>query len=600
MLSLLSADDTADAADAADAADVHGTGPAAATLALVQALDDAGIEAPLWAATRGAVAAGPEDAPRSAAQAQVWGLGLVAALERPQTWGGLVDLPAELDEAAAGRLAALLARPDGEDQVALRTAGTYVRRIVRAPLPEQAPARVWEPAGTVLLTGAAGPLGAEAARRLADAGAERLLLTTDPAGSTPALEALARELADRGVHATVAEWDGADPAALAKIAAAAQEAGAAVRTVVHAAAHVELAPLDVTTARHLDEAVAAKVPAALALDEVFGADGPALDAFALFSSVTGYWGGGEHAAFAAANAHLDALAQQRRARGLPATSVGWGVWDLFDAAEHPDEARELHERSAQRGLPLLDPADALQALRAALDHDETAVAVADVDWDRFLPLFTSARTGRLTEDVPEARRILEAAARPGTAAGADGGAADALRHKLGELSGEEQDRMLCDLVCGHAAAVLGHASAGAVDAQRAFKDLGFDSLTAVSLRNGLGAATGLTLPATMVFDHPTPAALAGYLRGELLGTAEREQATVESVHGGLDRLESDLLSLALGHEERKNLTRRLETLLSHWKDAQAVSDTGSVSEQLDSASDDEIFAFIRKEFGRPE
>ncbi|MFE2856269.1 phosphopantetheine-binding protein [Streptomyces lavendulae] len=305
------------------------------------------------------------------------------------------------------------------------------------------------------------------------------------------------------------------------------------------------------------------------------------------------------------NAHLDALAQQRRARGLPATAVGWGVWDLFDAEAHPDEAHELHERSARRGLPLLDPAAALHALRRILDHDETAVAVADVDWDRFLPLFTSARTGRLTDGVPEARRILAQPGAGGADAGdtGDAGAAEALRHKLAELSGEEQDRMLTDLVCGHAAAVLGHASAGAVDAGRAFKDLGFDSLTAVGLRNGLNAATGLGLPATMVFDYPTPGALAGYLRGRLLdgGTdTRREEATTDSVHGDLDRIESDLLSLTPGRDERKDLTRRLEALLSRWKDAQAAADAESVSGKLDAASDEEIFAFIRKEFGRPE
>ncbi|WP_435303768.1 type I polyketide synthase [Streptomyces lavendulae] len=572
------------------------------TLVATQALDDAGIEAPLWALTRGAVAAGPENAPRSAVQAQVWGLGLVAALERPRGWGGLVDLPADLDEAAAARLAGALAGRDGEDQIAIRTAGTYVRRLVRAALPDGAPARDWQPSGTTLLTGAAGPLGAEAARRLAAAGAGHLLLTATPAELTPALRALAGELAADGTEVTLEEWDGADPAALAALTARAEQAGRPVRTVVHAAAHVELTPLAATTARHLDEALAAKVTSARALDEVFGTDGPALDAFVLFSSVTSYWGGGEHAAFAAANAHLDALAQQRRARGLPATAVGWGVWDLFDAEAHPDEARELHERSARRGLPLLDPAAALNALRRILDHDETAVAVADVDWDRFLPLFTSARTGRLTEDVPQARRILTRAGHGGDGEAGDTGAADALRHKLAELSGEEQDRVLTDLVCGHAAAVLGHASSGAVDAARAFKDLGFDSLTAVGLRNGLNAATGLTLPATTVFDYPTPRALAGHLRGLLLdgGAARREEATTESVHGDLDRIESDLLSLAPGQEEGKNLTRRLEALLARWKDAQAAADAESVSGKLDAASDEEIFAFIRKEFGRPE
>ncbi|WP_324790384.1 type I polyketide synthase [Streptomyces sp. H51] len=574
----------------------------AGTLALAQALNDAGLDAPLWAATRGAVAAGPEVAPHSAVQAQVWGLGLVAALEHPQSWGGLVDLPGELDESARARLAGLLGAPDGEDQVALRTTGTYVRRLARAPLPDDEPARPWQPGGTVLVTGAGGPLGAAAARQLAAQGARRLLFTVPAGADLPDLtdlRDLVGELTADGVTVAVVEWDGTDTAALAAALAREEAARAPVRTVVHTDTHLELAPVAATTVDQLAATLAARVEPARALDEVFGGDGRELDAFVLFSSVTGSWGGGEHAAFAAAAAHLDALAQRRRARGLPATSVAWGVWDLFDGDTHPEEAAELQQRSVRRGLPLLAADTAGRALRAVLDHDQTAVAVADVDWDRFLPLFTSSRAARLVEDIPEVRR-LRGAARPDAKDGGAGGPVGELRQKLAELSPTEQDRMLADLVCEHAAAVLGHASAAAVDAERPFKDLGFDSLTAVGLRNGLGAATGLTLPATVVFDYPTPAALAGYLREHLLGDPGQQEATAATVHSGLDRIETDLLSLALGQDERRNLTRRLESLLARWKEVQPTEDGESVGEQLDAASDDEIFAFIHREFGRPD
>ncbi|AJE80653.1 modular polyketide synthase [Streptomyces albus] len=564
-------------------------GPAT-TLALVQALADAECEAPLWVATRGAVGTGPEEAPAHPAQAGAWGLGLVAALERPGGWGGLVDLPAEPDENLAGRLAAALAGQ--EDQLALRATGTYVRRLARAPLPGSE-VRPWEPADTVLVTGATAPVGARTALLLAASGAKRLLLTVPGGEEQPA--ALVGELEEAGVQVTLAEWDGRDVTALRSLAEAAAADGAPVRGVFHAATRADLAPLDETTAADLAAATAAKTVPARALDEAFGEE---VEAFVLFSSVTSYWGGGEHAAFAAASAELDALAARRRSRGLAATSVAWGVWDLFDAEQNPAEAAELQARSADRGLPLLDPETAWQALRLSLGRQETAIAVADVDWERFWPLFTSARPAPLLSDLPEVRGLGRGLAED-TGTGADPGAAEALRSKLAGLSPAEQDRALTDLVCAHAAAVLGHSSAGAVDAERAFKDLGFDSLTAVGLRNGLGAATGLSLPATLVFDYPTPAAMAGYVRDHLLAGA-RQEATAAGVQSGLDQLEADLLSVALDKDERKNLTRRLEGLLSRFKDAQAAADEESVSGKLDSASDEEIFAFIREEFGRPE
>ncbi|QKW05116.1 acyltransferase domain-containing protein [Streptomyces sp. NA04227] len=575
-------------AESADATDAHG-GPAA-TLVLVQALHDAEFEARLWSVTRGAVAVADE-APVNPEQAQTWGLGLVAALEHPGLWGGLIDLPVEADDRTASRLAAALGAGE-EDQLAVRAQGSYVRRLARSPLPG-GEVSLWEPSGTVLVTGATEPVGTRTARLLAASGARRLLLTVAPGEAEPA--ALVAELADSDVHAQLLVWDGIDAAVLRAAAERAAQAGAPVRAVFHAATRVDLAPLGDTTAEHLAAVHTAKVASAYALDEAFGEE---LDAFVLYASVTSYWGGGEHAAFAAANAELDALAARRRARGLAATAVAWGVWDLFDAETNPEEARELQTRSADRGLPLLDPDTAWQALRLALGRSETAIAVADVDWPRFLPLFTSARPSALLSGLPEARGL--GGEQTDTVAGPDSSAAaDALRDKLAGLSATEQDRLLSDLVCAHAAAVLGHASADSVDPERAFKDLGFDSLTAVGLRNGLGAATGLTLPATLVFDYPTPVAMAGYVRDHLLVT-ERHEATAETVRSGLDRLESDLLSVALDKDERKSLTRRLEGLLSRLKEAQAASDEESVSGKLDSASDEEIFAFIREEFGRPE
>ncbi|WDT90454.1 SDR family NAD(P)-dependent oxidoreductase [Streptomyces sp. SCSIO-PteL053] len=170
----------------------------AGTAALVRALADTDSAAPLWALTRGAVATGPGGPEISPSQAMVWGLGRVAALERPHTWGGLVDLPQTLDERALSRLAGALGRRDGEDQLAVRPTGVFARRLTPAPLGDAPPARRWEPHGTVLVTGGTGGIGAEAARRLAEAGAEHLILTSRRGPHAPGAEELAAELRARG------------------------------------------------------------------------------------------------------------------------------------------------------------------------------------------------------------------------------------------------------------------------------------------------------------------------------------------------------------------------------------------------------------------
>jgi acyl carrier protein len=170
-----------------------------------------------------------------------------------------------------------------------------------------------------------------------------------------------------------------------------------------------------------------------------------------------------------------------------------------------------------------------------------------------------------------------------------------LRQRLTGLPGEERHRVLVDLVTSHVAAVLQHRSADAVQPGQAFKDLGFDSLTGVELRNRLTAATGLQLPATLVFDNPTPADLAAYLRGELLHDAT---VSARSVHAELDRLSRVLAGLTVDDGERSDITTHLRTLLATWSGDGPARGT-LLNEKLDSSTDDELFQFIHSEFGRP-
>ncbi len=496
-----------------------------ATVALLQALADADVTAPLWCLTRGAVSVGAADRVTRPEQAAVWGLGRVAGLELPQRWGGLVDLPADLDARAAARLCTVLGETyadtesGAEDQLAVRGSGVFVRRLVRAPFADPLP--VWNPRGTVLVTGGTGALGGRVARWLAANGAEHLVLTSRRGPDAPGAAALRDELTATGVRVTLAACDVADRDALYPLLDSLREAGEHVTAVLHTAGIGPVRPLTDLSREELDAVLDAKARGAALLDAYFteSASGPTessaeradLDAFVLFSSSAGVWGSAGQGAYAAANAHLDALAEHRRARGLAATSIAWGAWGGGGMAD--GEAGEL---MAKRGLPPMDPDLAVLALQRAAAGTEPCVAVADVAWDRFTPRFTAARPQPLISEIPEVRSLLAAVEQT---RGSEDGNASAFLGRLRAQSAAEQHQTLLKLVRNEAAAVLGHATAEAVQPGRVFQDLGFDSLTVVELRNRLKAETGLSLPATLAFDHPSPEALARHLHAELLGSA---------------------------------------------------------------------------------
>ncbi|WP_372515626.1 SDR family NAD(P)-dependent oxidoreductase [Streptantibioticus ferralitis] len=479
------------------------------TAVLVQALGDAGVVAPLWCVTRGAVSVAASDRLRDVGQAGVWGLGRVVGLEHPERWGGLVDLPEAVDGRALSRLVGVLAGGvAGEDQVAVRSAGVFGRRLVRAAQ-GGVEGGAWAPDGTVLVTGGTGALGAEVARWLVRGGARHVVLTSRRGVDAPGAAELRAELAATGAEVTIAACDVADRGALEGLLGSIP-AEYPLTGVVHAAGVLDDGVLDALTPERFEYVWRAKALSALNLHEL--TRDLDLSAFVLFSSVSGVWGTAGQANYAAANAFLDALAEQRRAEGLVAASVAWGPWAEGGMAADA----ELERRMRLGGVPPMAAELAIEALQRALDLDETAVAVADVDWERFAPGFTAVRPSPLFAELPEARRALNGTD-ASTPASDSRVAESSLVQRLTGLSEAEQSRTLLDLVRGAVAVVLGHAGAESVGANRAFKELGFDSLTAVELRNRLGAATELRLPATLIFDYPTPAALAEYLRTELLG-----------------------------------------------------------------------------------
>ncbi|MGA6151786.1 type I polyketide synthase [Stenotrophomonas sp. NPDC087984] len=479
----------------------------ALTLALVQALGDTGVAAPLWLATRGGVSVGGTDVLDSPAQAAVWGLGRVAALEHPQRWGGMIDLPGTVDGRVTTRLCGALAgRLGDEDQLALRPSGVFTRRLVRAA-GHRGSGAAWTPGGTVLLTGGTGGVGAQIARRLAQAGAEHLVLTSRRGPEAPGADKLKAELTELGAKVTVAACDVADRAALEALVREVEAEGPPIRSVLHIAGAGVLVPLADTDLAEFADTAEAKVAGAANLDALFDRD--TLDSFVLFSSISAVWGSGEHGAYAAANAYLDGLAENRRARGLTATSVVWGIW----SPEEGGMAANLAEEQLRgRGIPFMTPRLAIDAFWQVMDGDETVVVVADVDWERFVPVFTSARPSPLIGQVPDVARILAADADTGADTT---GESSSLRDRLADMAPADRRVAVLSLVRSQIATVLGYPGPEAVDAQRAFRELGFDSLSAVDLRNRLGTATGLRFPVTVVFDYPSAEELAGHIGAEL-------------------------------------------------------------------------------------
>ncbi|MGK5534322.1 SDR family NAD(P)-dependent oxidoreductase, partial [Streptomyces sp. URMC 129] len=351
----------------------------AATVALAQALGDADVTAPLWCLTSGAVATGPADPVRDPAQAQLWGLGRVIALEQPHRWGGLVDLPEpdDLDARALTRLAGILTHAGDEQELALRATGVFGRRLVRAPA--GTPRRPdWRPSGTILITGGTGSIGAHVARRLAAEGADHLLLTSRSGPAAPGAAELRAQLEAHGTRVTIAACDAADRDALRDLLAG-LPAEHPLTGVIHSAGTLDDGVLDALTPDRLDTVLRPKAEAARNLHELT-ADHADLDLFVLFSSLSGVVGNGGQGGYAAGNAYLDALAQHRRAHGLPATAVAWGSWGTGGLV-----TGAVEERARRRGLLPMAAERAVQALRRAIDQDDTAVTVADIDWDRYAP-----------------------------------------------------------------------------------------------------------------------------------------------------------------------------------------------------------------------
>jgi len=475
--------------------------------------------------TQGAVAiAEGEDVDLACAPA--WGLVRSAQAEHP---GMFALLDSDGSEASRQALAAALAAGAEEPQLALREGRLLTPRLTRvAGQGGGGSAAGIEPGSTVLITGGTGGLGARVARHLAaEHGARRLVLVSRRGPDADGAGELVAELAELGAEALVRACDVSSRSELRELLESVA-AECPLATVVHAAGVVEDGLLESIEADSIDRVFAPKADAAWHLHEL-SAELELSPRLIFFSSAAGVLGSPGQGNYAAANAFLDGLAARRRAAGLDSLSLAWGAWDGSTGMTGKLDRSDM-ERAARFGIAPIRAGLGLDLFDAARQRDESLLVPLALD---AVGLRAQASTGML----PPPLRGLVGAAPPAVTR-------ESLAKRLAGVPEMEREQIALELVRSHVAAALGHASATGIEPQAAFADLGFDSLAAVELRNRLGAATGLRLPPTLVFDHPSSAAVAAYLLAEVaveLGEEERAEATEAAAPAPA---EEDLASLS--------------------------------------------------------
>ncbi|MGW4773087.1 type I polyketide synthase [Nocardia sp. NPDC004278] len=425
------------------------------------------------------------------AHAPVWGLLRAAQAEHP---GRFIVVDVDGDQSSTAALSAALVA--GEPEVAIRLGRVCVprlARIARAELGE--PVRL-DPDGTVLITGGTGGIGAEVARHLvARHGVKRLLLASRRGSSAPGATVVRDELEALGASVDILACDVADRAALQRLIEAIP-AAYPLTGVVHAAGIGDTGLVDALTADRMHSVLAAKADSAWYLHELTA--GMPLGLFMMFSSVGGLVLAEGQGNYAAANVFLDALAAYRRSSGLSAVSVAWGLWSGAGMGDLLGAARI--QRIERQGITPLSVTDGLALLDSTLGVADSVVMATRIS-TRALAERTDPVPALLRDLVPPARRM----------AAGDTGDSTGLRKRLTGSTQTEQIRVVLEVVRTQVAVVLGHDGAADIDPDRNFQELGFDSVTAIEVRNRLNTATGLRLPVSLIFDYPSPATLTEYL-----------------------------------------------------------------------------------------
>ncbi|HXS32745.1 MAG TPA: type I polyketide synthase [Solirubrobacterales bacterium] len=531
-------------------------------------------ESRLCIQTVGAVAVVPGESP-DLVSAPVWGLLRSACSEHPDRFG-LIDVDGEA--ASLQALPTALAATASQAQIALRAGRAMAPRLAWAGTDEcDDDGPRFDPGATVLISGGTGGLGALLARHLAaEHGARHLLLVSRSGPEAEGVSELLEELRGLGAEPTAVACDVSDRARLSALLDSIPDERP-LGAVIHSAGLVDDGLLASLDAERLDRVLAPKLDAAWHLHELTA--GIELSHFVMFSSAAGILGTPGQSNYAAANTFLDALAAHRAAAGLPAVSLAWGAW-----AQATGMTGGLSEADIGRvrrfGLAALPPQLGLELFDAACLRAEPLLAP-------------------IALDAAGLRAQVAAGTLPAVLAGLAGPARaprerQSLAARLAGVPAAEHEGVVLDLVRGHVAAVLGYASAGEVDPEAAFMDLGFDSLAAIELRNSLNAATGLRLQPTVVFDHPSTTAVARYLLDQVaseLGSGG-EGAGAGGAEVALAELAAMLPALKADERLRDRVGDGLRALLADLSES-----PGGEGEDLASMSHEEMFELIDEEFG---
>jgi acyl transferase domain-containing protein/acyl carrier protein len=529
--------------------------------------------------TRGAVACGSGERLPGLADAALWGLVQSAQAENPGRFV-LVDLEEEQSSPAA--LAGAL--DSDEPRLALRAGGVLVPRLERVA---RQPARVqdsgveqgsvfgdgcaFEPENTVLITGGTGGLGALLARHLvSEHGVRHLLLVSRSGREAPGAVELDAELSELGARVEIAACDVGVREQLELLLHSIDEAHP-LGAVIHTAAAMDNGLIETLTPERIAEVLAPKAEAAWYLHEL--TSHLELSAFVLFSSIAGLFGGPGQGSYAAANVFLDRLAEHRRVRGLASTSIVWGLWSEAGGGTQMG-ALELRRVVGSASMAMLSSAQGLELFDLALAGEEAVVLAAHMDMS---VLRGELRTGTIAPLLRGLVRVSKRQAAP------DRGS---LARQLSAMAQDERMNALLEAVRVESARILCLSSPKAIGPARPFKEFGFDSLAAVELRNRLGVLTSLRLSATLVFDYPTPRELAGYLLGQL----DRGAPPEVSIDRAFDEIERMMSGVAPHRAERQRVAARLRSYLSTLED-------GDSQDDLDSATDEEMFKILDTEFG---
>ncbi len=542
--------------------------------------DEATADARLVVVTSGAVAVDDSDPVADLTHSGVWGMVRAVQSEHP---GRVVLLDVDDWALLDGAVAQVVA--SGESQLALRGGELRAARLARfhrdAAGPDDVPVvhHRLSPDGTVLITGGTGVLGGLLAKHLVSShGVRELLLISRSGPDADGVSGLVAELAELGAQCRVVACDAADRDALAGVLAGIPGEHP-LTGVVHAAGLLRDGVFTDLTAEQWDAVLRAKVDAAWNLHELTADRDLAL--FVSFSSAAGVLGSPGQANYAAANTYLDALAQHRRHAGLPGTSLAWGWWEQKTGMTGHIDGKENARMNRLGFLPIASD-DGMTLFDAAVESGEAMLVPARIN-----PAAVSAAGA-----VPDLFRQLVRAGRRRAAAGDDGGERSRLASQLAGRNAVEQERITLDFVRTQAAVVLGHDGGGRIAPEETFKSLGFDSLSAVEFRNRLQSASGLKLSPTVVFDHPSPHALAQYMlaqlgpqpdvgdlvAAELMALLARLENTVNTVHQAGAGAEFD-------DRTRSTVLRRLRALEQSLRGDDSVDD-------LESADDSALFSFI--------